>query len=56
MNESNWTKPAAEDTSPVRLHELRALLNEFAALDAMAAAVTTSDPAYVDAQRGGGAA
>lgn len=71
MNESNWPKPAPEDVPPELLHEVRALLNEFEALDpsadgyhqavtalraardAMAAAVTASDPAYLAAQREG---
>lgn len=33
MNESNWTKPAPEDTPPELLHEVLALLNEFWPLD-----------------------
>lgn len=71
MNEPNRTKPAAEDTPPELLHEVRALLAEFQELDpsaagyeeagtalrvardAMAAAVTASDPAFITAQREG---
>lgn len=71
MNESNQTQPAAEDTPPELLHELRALLGEFwllkppvggydeavsalrLARDAVAAAVTASDPAFIAAQREG---
>lgn len=33
MNESNWPKPAPEDTPPELLHEVRALLREFGELD-----------------------
>lgn len=29
MNESNWPKPAPEDTPPELLHEVRVLLAEF---------------------------
>lgn len=29
MNESNWPKPAPEDTPPELMYEVRALLNEF---------------------------
>lgn len=36
MNESNWTKPAPEDTPPELLHEVRALLAEFQQLDSSA--------------------
>lgn len=72
MNESNWTEhPAAEDTPPELVHEVRALLREFGKLapstagyseavaalrvarDAIAAAVTASDPAFIAAQREG---
>lgn len=33
MNETTWTQTAAEDVPPELLHEVRALLNEFEALD-----------------------
>ncbi|AMU49435.1 hypothetical protein [Mycobacteroides abscessus] len=33
MNETTWTQTAAEDVPPELLHEVRALLAEFEALD-----------------------